>query len=72
MVYNTQNYWSSGLCPKTDINKTRTRRFGNWICFRHQVMGERRLLCWVLWKEVGVCRSLVTANVVPSHRFLSL
>jgi hypothetical protein len=32
------------------LNKTVTRRFGNWICFRIQVRGRRQLLCWALSK----------------------
>jgi hypothetical protein len=36
-----QNYWVFGLSPLSDILETRkTRRFGNWICFRHQVRGK--------------------------------
>jgi hypothetical protein len=27
--------------------KTRSRRFGNWICVRSKVKGARRQLCWV-------------------------
>jgi hypothetical protein len=40
MVYNTQRYWVFGLCPSSGffLNKNeKTRRFGNWICFRPQV-----------------------------------
>jgi hypothetical protein len=29
------------------VLKTRTRRFGIWICFRPEVKGGRRLICWV-------------------------
>jgi hypothetical protein len=40
MVYNTQNYWGFGLFHWLVFN--RTRRFGNWICFRPQVkVGEK-------------------------------
>jgi hypothetical protein len=35
-VYNTQNYWVSGLCPSSRILNTRKQSFGNWICFRPQ------------------------------------
>jgi hypothetical protein len=41
MVYNALNYWPCALGP--------SERFGNWVCFRLQVSGGRRLLCW---KEV--------------------
>jgi hypothetical protein len=35
-----QNYWVFGLFPLSGIQ--RTRRFGNWICFRPQVkVGEK-------------------------------
>jgi hypothetical protein len=34
------------LRPKI-LNNQKTRRFGNWICSRPQVRGERYLLCWV-------------------------
>jgi hypothetical protein len=41
MAYNTQNYWVLRLCPSSDILKNqRIQLFGNWICFRLQVMGE--------------------------------
>jgi hypothetical protein len=33
VVQNSQNF--SGLSPSSDVKKT--RRFGNWICFRPQV-----------------------------------
>jgi hypothetical protein len=35
MVYNTQRYWVFGLCPPSGffLNKWKTQRFGNWICF---------------------------------------
>jgi hypothetical protein len=36
MVYNTQNYRVSGLCPSSGILENR-KRFGKWICFRSQV-----------------------------------
>jgi hypothetical protein len=32
MVYNTQNYWVSGLCPSSVIlNKRKTQSFKNWM-----------------------------------------
>jgi hypothetical protein len=34
----TENHWVCGLCPSSGIlNKLKTQRFGNWICFRPQV-----------------------------------
>jgi hypothetical protein len=37
MVYNTQNYWVSGICLLFGILKyERTQPFGSWICFRPQ------------------------------------
>jgi hypothetical protein len=47
MVYNTQNYWGSEQTPPSGFLNTRKLRFGNWICFRPQVMGGRRLHYWV-------------------------
>jgi hypothetical protein len=39
MVYNSQNYWVFGLCPSSGtIEIYKTQRFGNWICFRPQVI----------------------------------
>jgi hypothetical protein len=44
----TQNYWGFGLCPSSGIKeRTRTQRFGNWICFHPQKKIGRCLLCWV-------------------------
>jgi hypothetical protein len=39
MVYNIQRYWVFGLCPSSGffLNKWKTQRFENWICFRPQV-----------------------------------
>jgi hypothetical protein len=38
MVYNTQNYWASGVCPPPGILKIRKH---NVICLRFHVMRER-------------------------------
>jgi hypothetical protein len=41
MVYNTQRYWVFGFCPSSRFflnNNEKTQRFGNWICFRPQVL----------------------------------
>jgi hypothetical protein len=52
MISDTQNHWVPGLCPPlANLNSYRTRRFGNWICFRPQVRGRRHLFCWVPHKE---------------------
>jgi hypothetical protein len=43
MLYNTQNYW--GFWTFSIVlysRKYKTRRFGNWICFRPQV----RTMCF--------------------------
>jgi hypothetical protein len=41
MLYDTQNHWDCGLCPSSGILRNcKTQRFGTWICFRLQVMGE--------------------------------
>jgi hypothetical protein len=38
---NPQNDWVFGICPSSGfkIIRKKTRRFGNWICFRPQVKG---------------------------------
>jgi hypothetical protein len=42
MAYNTQNQWVYELCPSFGIiNNYGTQRFGNWVCFRPQVRGEK-------------------------------
>jgi hypothetical protein len=41
----TQNYWGSGLCPFSGIKKLE-HDVSETGCFRPQVKGERRLLCW--------------------------
>jgi hypothetical protein len=42
MVSSTQNYWVFGLFPHHHVFLgVETRRFGNWICFRPQVKGEK-------------------------------
>jgi hypothetical protein len=38
MAYSTQNYWGFGRPVFLGVE---TRRFGNWICFRPQVKGEK-------------------------------
>jgi hypothetical protein len=42
MVYNTQNYWVSGLCLLSRILNARKQHSGNWICCHPQV--SRHLL----------------------------
>jgi hypothetical protein len=45
MVYNTQNYWISGLYSSSGVlNNKITQLFGNFICFRPQVRWGRHLL----------------------------
>jgi hypothetical protein len=45
---NSQNHCVSGLCASSGIRGNyKSQRFGNWVCFRHQVKGRRHLLCWV-------------------------
>jgi hypothetical protein len=51
-IIHIQNYWVSGFRPPSGIPNTRKQRFGNWICFRPQVKGERHLRCWVPHKEL--------------------
>jgi hypothetical protein len=67
-MWNTnQNHWVSRLCPLIGILNTRkTKRFGNWICFRLQVRWGRHLLCWVLQKEL----TSITAPVSENFCFL--
>jgi hypothetical protein len=54
MVYCTENYlvfWTFSIVWYS--RKQKTRRFGNWICFRPQVKGARRhLLSWAPLKEL--------------------
>jgi hypothetical protein len=40
-VSNSQNHRRSGLCPSPRILITRRQRFGNWICFRPQMIQRR-------------------------------
>jgi hypothetical protein len=37
MVYSTQNLWGFGLFPRPVFLGVEIRRFGNWICFKHQL-----------------------------------
>jgi hypothetical protein len=49
MVYDFQDYWVFGRSPSSGILKNRiTRRFGNWICFHHQVKGQERPTHWTV------------------------
>jgi hypothetical protein len=60
MVYNTQNYWVFGLFPSSGILETRKQRcFGNWICLRLQVKGEK------ISSQLG---SLERPNFNPVHK----
>jgi hypothetical protein len=65
MLYNTQNYWVSGLFPSAAILQTRKHDFSETICFRPQVRWEKTAT-----QLVPLERANVNYWTTPVSRFL--
>jgi hypothetical protein len=52
-MHNNQKHWVSGLYPSSGILNSYKARFGNWVCFRIQVRGGRKL---DVFMSSGECR----------------
>jgi hypothetical protein len=64
--------WSSRFFPLSWIKKSRTRRFGNLICFRPQVKGGRRLLYWAHYRVLTSITGPHVTSIITVTRISEL
>jgi hypothetical protein len=65
MVYNTQNYWISGLCPSSGILENTT--FLKLDLFLSSGEWGRHLLCWDHWLRLALSKGPNRVGVSPPH-----